>query len=411
MYLSHYSCLTTQYYFKMKRREFIKLSTLGSTALLVPGFVKSAALSKLISESSAGDKKLIVIQMSGGNDGLNTIIPYQNDIYYKLRPSLAIKKSDVLTLTDELAMHKSLSGLKELFDKGYVSVINNVGYPNPDLSHFRSMDIWHSASDSDKYLTTGWIGRYLDHQCDGCAKPYSAIEIDDTLSLVMKGYQVKGLALHDTGLFYKLAKGMHSGAVIDTRNENLNYLYKTLVETEESADYLYEKSKIHTTPATYPDEGFAKNLKTIGELIVSGASTSVFYASISGFDTHVNQAGQQERNLTKVSGGIKALVSHLTQAGRMDDVLIMVFSEFGRRVKQNASNGTDHGKANNVFIISSQLKKAGIYNQTPDLEHLDDGDVAHSIDFRSIYATLMNKWLKADDAKILGRPFDQLGFI
>ena len=144
---------------------------------------------------------------------------------------------------------------------------------------------------------------------------------------------------------------------------------------------------------------------------MAGASTSVFYASISGFDTHVNQAGQQERNLAKVSGGIKALVSHLTQAGRMDDVLIMVFSEFGRRVKQNASNGTDHGKANNVFIISSQLKKAGIYNQTPDLEHLDDGDVAHSIDFRSIYATLMNKWLKADDTKILGRSFDPLGFI
>ena len=406
---THVSLLNTV--FKMKRREFIQLSALGSTALLVPGFVRSAALSKLIAESTADGKKLIVIQMSGGNDGLNTIIPYQNDIYYKLRPTLAIKKSDVLTLTDELAMHKSLGGLKELFDKGYVSVINNVGYPNPDLSHFRSMDIWHSASDSDKCLTTGWIGRYLDHQCDGCAKPYSAIEIDDTLSLAMKGYQVKGLALHDTGLFYKLAKGLDSGTVIDTRNENLNYLYKTLVETEESADYLYEKSKIHATPATYPDDGFAKNLKTIGELIVAGASTSVFYASISGFDTHVNQAGQQERNLTKVSGGIKALVSHLTQAGRMDDVLIMVFSEFGRRVKQNASNGTDHGKANNVFIISSQLKKAGIYNQTPDLEHLDDGDVAYSIDFRSIYATLMNKWLKADDAKILGRSFDQLGFI
>jgi len=395
----------------MKRKEFIQLSALGSTALLIPGFVKSAALSKLITESTANGKKLIVIQMSGGNDGLNTIIPYQNDIYYKLRPSLAIKKTDVLTLNDELAMHKAMTGLKELYDKGYVSVINNVGYPNPDLSHFRSMDIWHSACDSDKYLTTGWIGRYLDHQCDGCAKPYSGIEIDDTLSLAMKGYQVKGLALHDTGLFYRLAKGLRPAEVSKTGNENLNYLYKTLVETEESADYLYEKSKIHTSGVTYPDEGFAKNLKTIGELIASGVSTSVFYASLSGFDTHVNQAGQQERNLTKVSEGIKALVAHLTQAGRMDDVLIMVFSEFGRRVKQNASNGTDHGKANNVFIISSQLKRNGIYNQSPDLEHLDDGDIAHAIDFRSIYATVMNKWLKADDTKILGRGFDQMGFI
>lgn len=387
------------------------MSALGSTALLIPGFIKSAALSKLISESGANGKKLIVIQMSGGNDGLNTIIPYQNDTYYKLRPSLGIKKADVLTLTDDLAMNKAMVGLKSLYDQGYLTVLNNVGYPNPDLSHFRSMDIWHSASDSDKYLSTGWLGRYLDHQCDGCAKPYSAIEIDDTLSLAMKGYQVKGLALHDTGLFYKLAKGQHKMPVAGSHNDNLNYLYKTLAETEESADYLYAKSKVYKSTMTYPNEGFAKNLRTIAELIVSGASTSVYYASLSGFDTHVNQAGQQEKNLTKVSEGIQALVADLKQAGRLDDVMIMVFSEFGRRAKQNASNGTDHGKANNVFIISSQLKKNGIYNSSPDLEHLDDGDVAHSIDFRSIYATILNKWLKADDSKILGRNFDRLTFI
>ena len=395
----------------MKRKEFIQLSALGSTALLIPGFIKSAALGKMISESSANGKKLIVIQMSGGNDGLNTIIPYQNDIYYKLRPTLSLKKADILTLNDELAMNKSMSGLKTLFDQGYVSVLNNVGYPNSDLSHFRSMDIWHSASDSDTYLSTGWLGRYLDHQCVGCAKPYSAIEMDDTLSLAMKGYQVKGLALHDTGLFYSLAKGQHQMPELDTRNDNLNYLYKTLIETEESADYLLAKSKIYKSPVTYPNEGFAKNLKTIAELIIAGASTSVFYASLSGFDTHVNQVGQQEKNLTKISEGLAAMVSDLKHANRLDDVLILVFSEFGRRVKQNASNGTDHGKANNVFIISSQLKKKGIYNNSPDLEHLEDGDLAHSIDFRSIYATILNKWLKTDDTKILGRAFDPLSFI
>jgi uncharacterized protein (DUF1501 family) len=395
----------------MKRKEFIQLSALGSTALLIPGFLRSAGLSGLISEAGASGKKLIVIQMSGGNDGLNTIIPYRNDTYYKLRPSLGIKQADVLTLNDELAMNKAMAGLKGLFDQGYVSVLNNVGYPNPDLSHFRSMDIWHSASDSDRYLTTGWLGRYLDHQCDGCAKPYSAIEIDDTLSLAMKGYQVKGLALHDTGLFYKLAKGQHQDSVPQTHNDNLNYLYKTLVETEESADYLYSKSKIYKSTQTYPNDGFAKNLKTIAELIISGASTSVYYASLSGFDTHVNQAGQQEKNLTKVSEGIQALVADLKQAGHLDEVMIMVFSEFGRRAKQNASNGTDHGKANNVFVISSQLKKAGVYNSSPDLEHLDEGDVAHTIDFRSIYATILDRWLHSDDTKILGKPFDKLAFV
>ena len=395
----------------MKRKEFIQLSALGSTAMLIPGFLKSTGLSSLISEASANGKKLIVIQMSGGNDGLNTIIPYQNDIYYKLRPSLALKKKDMLALNDELAMNCALGGLRSLYDQGYVSVINNVGYPNPDRSHFRSMDIWHSASDSDQYLSTGWLGRYLDHQCDGCAKPYSAIEMDDTLSLAMKGYQIKGLALHDAGLFYTLAKGKHEMPDAATKNDNLNYLYKTMVETEESADYLYSKSKIYTTPLTYPNDGFAKNLKAIAELIVAGASTSVYYASLSGFDTHVNQAGQQERNLSRVSDGIEMMVADLKRAGKLDDVLILVFSEFGRRARQNASNGTDHGKANNVFVISSKLKKAGIYNGTPDLEHLDEGDVAHSIDFRSVYATILNRWLGADDTKILGRKFDRLAIL
>ena len=395
----------------MKRKEFIQLSALGSTALLIPGFIKSAAVGKLINESTANGKKLIVIQMSGGNDGLNTIIPYRNDTYYKLRPSLALKEKDMLHLTDELAMNCAMDGLKNLYDQGYVTILNNVGYPNPDRSHFRSMDIWHSASDSDKYLTTGWLGRYLDHQCNGCAKPYSAIEFDDTLSLAMKGYQVKGLALHNANLFYTLAKGRHKIPVGTSTNENLNYLYKTMVETEESADYLYTLSKKYNTPVTYPNDGLGKNLKTIGELIIAGASTSIYYASISGFDTHVNQSGQQERNLGMVSSGIEALVADLKQAGRLDDVLILVFSEFGRRAKQNASNGTDHGKANNIFIISSQLKKNGIYNSSPDLENLDEGDVAHTIDFRSIYATIMKKWLKADDKAILGRSFEQLTFI
>ena len=368
----------------MKRREFIQLSALGSTALLVPGFLKAAALSGAITQGRANGRKLVVIQMSGGNDGLNTIIPFQNDLYYKLRPTLALKKQNMLMLNDELAMNCALGGLKQLYDNGYVSIINNVGYPNPDRSHFRSMDIWHSASDTDQYISTGWIGRYLDHQCDGCAKPYHAIEMDDTLSRAMKGYQVKGLALHNEDLFYKLAKGQHRSipAVVD--NDNLNYLYKTLIETEESAEYLAAKSKLYHTSVTYPTGPFAKNMKSIAELIAAGADTSVYYASIAGFDTHADQAGQQERSLGVVSDTIEAFVADLRSAGRWDDVMILVFSEFGRRVAQNASNGTDHGKASNVFVISSKLNKAGIYKASPDLEKLDDGDVAHSVDFRSI---------------------------
>jgi uncharacterized protein (DUF1501 family) len=395
----------------MKRKEFIQLSVLGSTALLIPSFIKAATMQQVISQAGANGKKLVVVQLSGGNDGLNTVIPYQNDIYYKLRPTLALKKQDMLALNDELALNCALGGLRSLYDQGYVSIINNVGYPNPDRSHFRSMDIWHSASDSDTYLTTGWLGRYLDSQCSGCAKPYSAIEIDDTLSLAMKGDRIKGLALHDTKLFYSLAKELRQEVKPATTNDNLNYLFKTLAETEESAYYLYAKSKIYRSPVSYPDDGFAKNLKTIAELICSGADTTVFYASLSGFDTHVNQMGQQESNLTKVSGALEAFVADLKQAGKLDDVLVLVFSEFGRRVQQNGSNGTDHGKANNVFLISSKLTKAGIYNSSPDLAQLDEGDVAYGIDFRSIYATILKKWLRADDEQVLHHRFEQLTFL
>ncbi|MDB5284900.1 MAG: twin-arginine translocation pathway signal, partial [Bacteroidota bacterium] len=362
---------------------------------------------------TANGKKLVVIQLSGGNDGLNTIVPYRNDIYYKARPTLAIKQDKLLTLNDELGMNESMRGLKELFDQGWVGILNNVGYPNPDRSHFRSMDIWHSASDSKEYLDTGWIGRYLDATCAGCAKPISGIEIDDSLSLALKGQTVNGLALHDVNLFYKMMKDAEAfnNPKFSSDNDNLNYLYKTLAATSESADYLYAKSNIYHSKASYGNSGLAKDLKTIAELIISGVDTSVFYTSLSGFDTHVNQTGAQANHLKDLSEGLNTFMYDLKSNNRLDDVTVFVFSEFGRRVAQNASNGTDHGTANNVFIISSQLKKAGVLNETPDLQQLDYGDLMHSIDFRRVYATLINKCLGADDAKILGRKFELLGFL
>ena len=392
----------------MKRRKFIQLSTFATTAMMVPGFLRA-------SNPYAGNngKKIVVVQLSGGNDGLNTIIPYRNDIYYKSRPEIAIKQDKVLMLNDELGMNESMRGMKELFDQGWLGILNNVGYPNPDRSHFRSMDIWHSASDSKEYLTTGWIGRYLDATCSGCAKPISAIEIDDSLSLALKGQDINGLALHNVALFYKMIKDAAPFNKPDfaSNNDNLNYLYKTLAATSESADYLYEKSNIYHSKANYAGNGFAKDLKTIAELIISGVDTSVFYTSLSGFDTHVNQTGQQGNHLRDLSDGLNVFVNDLKVNNRFNDVTIFVFSEFGRRVAQNASNGTDHGTANNVFIISSNLKKAGVLNETPDLEKLDYGDLVHSIDFRQVYATLLNKCLGADDAKILGRQFGLLGFL
>ena len=389
----------------MKRKEFIQLSGLATTAMMVPGFLRASG--SLVSNNG---KKLVIVQLSGGNDGLNTIVPYRNDIYYKSRPSLAIKDDKVIKLNDELGMNDAMQAMKELYDQGLVTIINNVGYPNPDRSHFRSMDIWQTASDAQEYISTGWIGRYLDATCTGCAKPVTAIEIDDSLSLAMKGESINGLALHDVNLFYGMMKDAQqfNKPGFSSPNDNLNYLYKTLAETSSSADYLHDKYNVYRSKASYPNNGFSKDLKTIAELIISGVDTSVFYTSIGGFDTHVNQQGAQANHLKEVSEGLKTFIGDLKTNNRLDDVTVFVFSEFGRRVAQNASNGTDHGTANNVIVLSSKLTKAGVFNETPDLEKLDQGDLIHRIDFRQIYATLLNKCLGANDELILGRRFEQL---
>ncbi len=193
---------------------------------------------------------------------------------------------------------------------------------------------------------------------------------------------------------------------------NQGYLYKTMLETYSSASYIKEKSKIYHTKMQYPNSGFAKDLKTIANFIVSGLDTRVYYSSLGGFDSHVNQLKSQDKLLATYAEGIAALVTDLKQNDRFDDTLILTFSEFGRRVKQNASNGTDHGTANNVFVIGGKLKKAGVYNEVPNLSKLDaNGDLIHTVDFRSVYATILNNWLMVNDTTILNGDFDKLGFV
>ena len=393
------------------RRDFLRQSALATAGtMLIPDFLKAFDGNTLLPDH----KKLVVIQLSGGNDGLNTVIPYRNDLYYKMRPKLAIDPATVLKAGDELGFHPGLSKLNGLYDQGYLGIINNVGYPNPDRSHFRSMDIWHTASNSTDYWQTGWLGRYLDAQCNHCSTGHQAIEIDDVLGLALKGEQQKGMAvrnpkkLHDTlkrDLFQQLSKQeQHDEPMV-------SYLYKSLAETVSSADYIYSKSTIAKSKITYPNSEFANRLKTIAQLINSGIDTRVYYASLSGFDTHVNQANSHERLLRTYSEAIDAFVTDLEENNSFKSVMVMTFSEFGRRVVQNASGGTDHGTANNLFLISKSLKQKGFINETPDLEKLDSGDLIHTVDFRSIYATLLDRWLNADADKILGSKFSRLGFV
>ena len=394
-----------------KRKEFLQIGSLATASLMLPKFLKAFEQKNMV---PPGNKVMVVIQFSGGNDGLNTVIPITNDIYYKARPKLAIKKDKALSLTDEVGLNPALEAFKGLYDEGNLSILNNVGYPNPDRSHFRSMDIWHSASNSNDYVYTGWLGRYLDAQCKGCDKPTQILEVDDVLSLALKGNEKNGLAFTDprrlysssNERFYKDINAAHQGS-----EETVDYLYKTMSETLSSANYIFQQSKKNPTAATYPATEMGKNLKTIASLIMSDINTKVYYLSLGSFDTHVNQEVQQKRLFTELNDAVKAFTADLKKNNRFDDVLMMTFSEFGRRVSQNASNGTDHGTANNMFFISGGLKEKGILNAMPDLKDLNQGDLKYKVDFKNVYATVLNKWLGSDDVAILGKKYEPLNFI
>ncbi len=383
------------------------MSSLAGTSLLMPNFLKAAGMKMLKFDG----KILVVIQLSGGNDGLNTVVPFRNDDYYKLRPTIGIDESEVLKLNDSLGFHPALAGLKDIYDEGLLTVINNVGYPNPDRSHFRSMDIWHSGSGSDQYWTSGWLGRYLDAQCTNGKPVHSVLEIDDSLSLAVKGDLKNALGVTNPKMLYDSVRSLKMITNENTGNDNLDFLYKTLADTKQSAEYLYDQSVIYKSSITYPNSELGKHLKTISELIISGCETSVYYCEHTGFDTHFAQIGKQKNLLNQYSEAVSAFVQDLKENNKMNDVTIMTFSEFGRRVEQNASGGTDHGTANNVFIINGALKKPGVYNETPDLKNLDSGDLIYKIDFRNVYATILKNVLKADDLSILKSSFAPLDFI
>lgn len=389
---------------------------LASGAWMVPAFLKP--FEGLAQDAlPVGERNMVVIQLSGGNDGLNTIVPFGNDIYYRKRPSIAIPAQRVIRLNEMQGLNPALAPLQTLYDNGLMSVINDVGYPNPNRSHFRSMDIWQTASDADKTLSTGWLGRYLDASCAGSAdeKPYLAVEVDDTLSLAMKGRKLSGLAVSDPAKLYQTTRDpffAETAGHPQLGEDNQGYLYKTLIQTRSSAAYIQEKTKkTGVKTAVYPDTAFGRQLKTVSRFIRSGMNTRVYYVSLSGFDTHAGQNNQQGRQLKIYAEAVSAFVQDLKKNGMLDNTLILTFSEFGRRVEQNASNGTDHGTANTILLFGGKLKKAGIYNDAPDLADLDAGDLRFCVDFRQVYATALDSWLGMKPEKILSRPFETLGFI
>lgn len=395
----------------MKRRNFLKSSVVASSTMMMPAFLKSGfGQSNLTSRNG---KIVVVVQLSGGNDGLNTVVPYENDIYYKNRPTLGIPKNEVLKLDAGLGLHPNLGALRDLYDNGELSIINSVGYPNPNRSHFRSMDIWQTASSSDEFLSTGWLGRYLDSECETCPV-YQALEVDDGLSLAMKGANKSAFAMNNINRIRKTANNNYLKKIsqLATPEEhNVAYLYKTLADTQQSTNYLYEKSKVYRSKITYPKSAIGRDFKQIAELITTDIPTQIYYVSLGGFDTHSGQKNRQQRLLKQYSEAVGAFVKDLKANDLFEDVVIMTFSEFGRRVNQNASGGTDHGTANNVFLMGGKLKKAGFYNEAPDLSNLANQDLVYDIDFREIYATVLDKCLKANSDAILRGNFKGLDIL
>ena len=279
-----------------------------------------------------------------------------------------------------MALHPALTALRELYDDGSLGILNNVGYPNPDRSHFRSMDIWQTGSASTEYVTTGWVGRYLDAQCHGCDKPTYALEIDDVLSLALKGENSKAIAMKDPKRLFgtsnekffrdvlkdhKPARLSHQAGITGKKQwiisiKQCQKPYHQLIIFSSKVNYIPHQRSIQK-------QSLGNGLKTIASLIFSDINTKVYYISLGSFDTHVNQQMQQQRLFTELSDAVKAFTADLKKNNRFNDVLMFTFSEFGRRVSQNASGGTDHGTANNMFLIGGALKQKGIINPMPDL--------------------------------------------
>lgn len=396
----------------INRKTFIRTGSLAVASLFFPNFLDALTLPEAIEMNG---KTLIILQLSGGNDGLNTIIPVKNDIYYKSRNQISIKENDALLLTDEAGINPNLKYFIELYDNGELAVMNNVGYPEPNKSHFRSMDIWQTASASDEFKNSGWIGRYLDEACHDCQNPTQAIEIDDLLSLSMKGENSNAIAFKDPKklfdnsqeMFYKKLNANNH----DHEHDLTSYLYNTLGNAINNSDYIFSESKAKPTYKTYPATQIGKDFKTIASLIKSDINTQVYYLSVGSFDTHNNQNQRQNQLFKNIDEAVETFTKDMKENGKFDDIMIMTFSEFGRRVAQNASNGTDHGTANQMFFISGGLKKKGLLNPLPDLTNLNDGDLIYSEDFRKVYATVLKRWLNTNDQKILGKKNGYYDFI
>ena len=379
----------------------------------VPAFLGSTCLA--LGGGGNRDRVLVVIQLSGGNDGLNTVVPFSDDAYYRARPKLAIPPQDVLRLTDELGLHPKLQPLQRLYDRGELSIVQGIGYPNPDRSHFRSIEIWHTGV-ADGFSSSGWLGRLFDHTCGNqhlskSCSPTLGITVDKTLSPAFAGTSSVGIALNDAERFYRMTqvhtRSTAKSAPVASGGSQLDFLRRTALNAELAATDIRDAVRSAKSTIDYPQNAFGNSLRLIAEMIAGGLDTRVYYTSLGGFDTHANQPVQHGRLLNTLASGIEAFTQDLRASGQLNRVLGVTFSEFGRRLAENGSSGTDHGKAAPLFVFGSAVRP-GIIGEHPSLSELDRGDPQFQIDFRRVYATVINDWLGVDATAVLANRYARL---
>ena len=386
----------------MNRRNFLSLTgTFTGGLLVLPEFLHAYGTSNSI---LTGEQCVVFIQLNGGNDGLNTFIPFDNDLYYALRPKIALSKNEVVGKYKGMAFHPALKDFANMQQNGHLAVLQNVGYPEPNRSHFRSQEIWQTASDSYKYMNEGWLGRYLDLQCKE-HNPIAGINLDSIDNLALKGIEPNFITVKDPNKFKSNAE---TETVKLSNNPQLDFVRKIANSVSEGATEIQKALSNSKSESTYPKTGLGKNLEWIARLVKGNLNSKVYYTSLNGFDTHDNQLAIHKNKLTELNDAIFSFYTELKQANLLQNVTIVVFSEFGRRVKDNG-NGTDHGTAAPMFIIGGN-NKGQVLGKNPNLADLDNGDLKHEIDFRSVYASILESKLnfKASEIGIKNKKIDGL---
>ena len=369
------------------------------------------------------DPILVVIQLTGGNDYLNTLIPYGDPLYYDNRSNVGIPQEEVLPLDNHFGFHPAAAPIKGLYDQGKVAIINGVGYPNPNRSHFRSMDIWHTC-EPDKVGTEGWLGRVLRDLDPQGENVLPGVNFGRGLprALALSGVPVASVAVLETyGVLTGISGEPERTEALDVfarmyaptlgTGPVMEYLGQTGLDALKGADILKTAPQLYHSDIEYADSPIGRNLQGIAKVLTANVGTRIFYTQHGGYDTHANQGPVHPKLWTELSQGVSDFYADLKEHDLADNVLMFVFTEFGRRVRDNGS-GTDHGSGGLALAIGDPVK-GGMYSEYPSLkaEDLLEGDLHFSMDYRGVYGTMVEKWLGLDANSVTGGNFEQLDFV